>query len=375
MCGLAGAIVVAPELNMDDFIRDAFVVNSIRGMDSSGIGMIYTDSDTVDVHKLPINGSFFITDAYASSLISSAGKAATISICHTRHATSGNVNINNAHPFECYSQDESQLVLGAHNGTLQNWKHKKGANKFSVDSEWALQHLLQEKADAFEDFFGAFCFVWWDSTNPGQLNMARNKERPMHIAMLKSGGMAYASEAGMLHWLLERNRVATVSPIMSLDEDMLYQFPVNEPANFSKQHLPTPAVSHYATRVYKSTVDRVKELFDNSTALVPVPSGPIPKSPLVSSAQYDKAKELGVLGTRAYFSPRCMWHGVVEGTVYLQDTSMEAEVKQASHITFSYTDTWHCTIIGVKDDGAEVTIIMGPPAASDISKFSQTGTD
>jgi asparagine synthetase B (glutamine-hydrolysing) len=379
MCGLAGAIVVKAEANIDDFIRSSFVANSLRGMDSSGIGLIYTESDTIDSHKLPLNGSYFITDSYASSLIGGTGKANTISICHTRHATTGGINKNTAHPFECYTKDEDRVILGAHNGTLNSWKHRKGATKFVVDSEWALNHILAEGADAFEDFYGAYCFVWWDSKTPGQLNMARNKERPMHVVMLKSGGMAYASEAGMLYWLLERHNVAMDGPIMELDVDTLYQFPVDNPANFSKSHLPAATTYTYPSNTYKNTVDRVKELFQAtgavaaSTAMVPVTPirSAIPKSAMVSDAEYNAAKDLNVLGTRVDFSPYNLWHGTVEGTVYMHDNSMAAEVRNAGHISYEYQDMWCCTIIGVSDDGNEVTLILGPPAASDITKNTQ----
>jgi predicted glutamine amidotransferase len=384
MCGIAGCIIPKYERNVDDFIRSAFVAGSLRGMDSSGIGQVYTDKHTFDSHKLPINGSFFVTDKVASKLISESNKSGTVTICHTRHATVGAINRNTAHPFECYGDDD-QFLLGVHNGTLTGWQHKPDASKYSVDSEWALNHILKEKFDAFEDFTGAYCFVWWDADNKENLNIARNKERPMHVVMLKSGGMAYASEAGMLYWLLERHDVEMDGPVLELEADYWYRFPTDNPANFSKTKLPdvakhAPIQNRYTGSYhYETVVDKVKALFTKGVVTPPQAPLPLPagvgagrpvKSKLVSDDEFKAADDLNLLGDRVMFTPWNEWSGQFEGEAEMGGSSVTAVVRGSELTTFRFDEVWTCTVIGVDDDGRDLTLILGPPLMKDIQKIA-----
>lgn len=374
MCGLAGCIIKNYERNADDFIRDSFVAGSLRGMDSSGIAQIDVNKRLYDVHKLPLNGSYFITDRVAGGMIGDANKAGMVTITHTRHATVGGINKNTAHPFECRLDDDGVLV-GAHNGTLTNWKTKPGAKDYDVDSEWALNHILKEKYDAFEDFTGAYCFVWWDADTKDFLNIARNKERPMHVVMLESGGMAYASEAGMLYWLLERRDVKMKGPIMELEAGYWYKFPVDNPAEYTRVKLPDVApavVSHYTSypsNYGKNIVQKVKELFDkvSTTPAAGGVSEVVPKSPLVSLEEYETAVTMGYLGAVVEFSPWSEYAGTFEGSAELEGAEITATVKGAESKSFSYNEIWKCRVIGVDDDGRDFGLILGPPISKHTS--------
>lgn len=399
MCGLHGILTVKAESNADDFLASAFVAGSLRGKDSSGIATIALGSGDYEIQKLPVNGTFFCEDRVAMRLMREAGYAKGLAICHTRHATIGGVSMDTAHPFECYD-DEGRVLIGAHNGTLTNWKTKKGASQYEVDSEWALNHILAEKLDAFEDFTGAYCFTWWDTDNEELFNIARNKERPMFVVMLKSGGMAYASEAGMLYWLLERHNVEMDGPITELLPGYLYQFPIENPKEFKKVSLPAPKYTTYDyhgtgsrgsttthTRQYKSEVEKVQELLDkvasaassqpdkdnvsttnNVVPLLPRPRT-VPKSPSVTDDEHEAAQALGILGDKAVFIPMTNYGMTVDGLADVIGTENEAEVRGWNGGEIPDDDVqWHCTVIGAMDDGTNIKMILSTPTMRERAK-------
>lgn len=378
MCGLHGIVTSKREINGDDFISSAFTANMLRGVDSSGIATIDTSTNVYDYHKLPVAGLYFAEDKVAKPIIRAASNANTITMCHVRAATVGSININNAHPFTI--EEEDRTVIGMHNGTLTGWKSHKNAKDFDVDSEWAINHIADKGYEAFEDFRGAFCFVWWDSDTPGILNIARNSERPMYVAMLKSGGMAYASEAGMLHWLLERHKVEVDGPILKLDEDHWYKFDVSDPADFTKVKLPktvytTTSYGSYYSSNYSSgsysIMSRVNDFLkrvssgkkeeketSNVTSLVPA------RHHLVSQEEYDAAKSSNLLGAAAKFEPISEWDDGIDGIATVEGAEVMAFVRGFS-AAFKSDEEWTCRVIGVQDDGTDINLVLSPPSLMD----------
>lgn len=364
MCGIHGLLAVKFTKSADKFISDGFVAGSLRGRDASGIAQVQLKKNTYDVQKLPICGPFFITEKRAANIIWRADSADTLSICHTRHATAGGISTATSHPFVCEGED--RVMLGVHNGTLTGWNSRADAKGYDVDSEWALNHIMKEGYDAFEDFNGSFCFAWWDSDTPKVLNIARNSERPMHIIMLKEGGMAFASEAGMLHWLLERNEVATEGSVLELAENHWYKFPVDDPRSFTKTTLPAPKTSgwyplpNHGPR--ETMMDRVKKLFvttpESNVSVLPINKT---KSPKVSQVEYEAADKMGLLGLKVEFQPWNQWEDGVEGMAMAKDADMFATSVCDFDTVIDYTELWSCFVIGVDDDGKEVSLILGPP--------------
>lgn len=206
MCGIHGSInsKTAYSLPICNFIRQAFVANSLRGMDSSGVFQIGTTSKAVYLHKDAVNGSEFITQAKTESILRDADTS-LFTVCHVRAKTQGAVNADNAHPFVGWNGNER--ILGVHNGSLNNWKSDKDAANYEVDSAWAIQKIAEDGHAAFSKFQGAYCIVWWDEEDPRKINFCRNDQRPMHFLFSKDGKhMLFASEAGMLAWLAERSK-------------------------------------------------------------------------------------------------------------------------------------------------------------------------
>lgn len=371
MCGIHGFIngSTKAEVNSDDYVKQGFIAGSLRGMDSSGIAVMKV-SGQYNYAKLPLAGMYLPQDRLAGNLISSARNKSTASVCHVRAATSGAINYANAHPF-CLEDEENGTIVGVHNGTLTSWKHLEYGKDFDVDSEWAMNHILLKGMKAFEEFTGAFCFVWWTDENPGVLNFARNKDRPMHVAFLEDGNMAYASEAGMLHWLCDRNNIKIVGPIQELEEDKHYAFDIDDPTKFDKKDLPKKPATHYPTTTYssgntntwKSDVAKVKELLANL-------SNPAPASgtSLISANERDDAVTLGLIGQTSEFLP----YGMDDATGDLYGTFeafgfgvVDAIMRGADDVPWESLAVMRVHVMGVLEEkDRDITVLVSKPHTS-----------
>ncbi len=227
------------------FIEDSFVASGVRGLDSSGVFQVDRKLELY-LHKLAVAGHVFIGDRTTRGFITDASDS-LFTVGHVRAATEGRVRVSNAHPFCTYSKEGKRFV-GVHNGTLTRWRsHVKGANPYDVDSEWAINELCAEGADAFEKFEGSYSLVWWDERSPTVLNFARNKERPMYFLRTKDKKtILFASESGMLSWLALRNNLDVEDVVYTTDVDKLYTIDVNnaELVWEDKGFLPVKKVAH-----------------------------------------------------------------------------------------------------------------------------------
>lgn len=372
MCGQFGFINVGTKNNYaDDFIRDSFTTSMLRGVDSSGIASIDTLEGEHIIHKLPVAGNFFVTDRVTGNLIRATGDIHQLTMCHVRAATVGAIKLSNAHPF-ILEDNEDNVVIGTHNGTLTGWTTDPNARYFTTDSEWAISYILEEKADAFERFRGSFSFVWWDSREK-VLNMARNCERPMAVAFLKSGAMAYASEAGMLYWLLERNKQELDGPIMFPDEDKLYKFPLGEPKNFTTTHLPKPSVTaHSSTNYYGSNynrsyvytnVEKVQAIIDRiAKEAANTAADPVEKVELVTEQEALNSYEFGWNDCDVEFTPvdTRSSDGATIGIAECFGAEFTAEIR-GDVSKFSFSTTWKCKVLGIKETPQDQIMVLSLP--------------
>lgn len=240
MCGIHGIInrTSFAKKELSDWIEQAFIVNSLRGMDSTGVFQIDKHGGSAS-YKNNVSGPTFVQLKHAKKFFTDAAST-PVTVGHVRHATVGGNNMDNAHPFIGEREDGS-YVVGVHNGTLTNWRSNKNCTGYDVDSEWAINQIALEGVDAFEKFQGAYCFVWFDSKHKDKLFMVRNDERPMHLLYNKNKDLLmFGSEAGMLAWLAERNKIETHDMIYSLEPHKLYTFDYSKPATitWAKTHAP-----------------------------------------------------------------------------------------------------------------------------------------
>lgn len=378
MCGQFGIVTNTSHVHTaDDFLADAFTASMLRGVDSSGIANIDIKKNQYDLHKLPVNGLFFTGDTIAKRLMKYGTSPQQISMCHVRAATTGSVSVSNAHPFA--AEREEEVLVGTHNGTLTGWANKPGARAYDVDSEWALNHITDKGLEAFKDFNGAFSFVWWRGSDKETLHMARNKERTMCVAFLRNGGMAYASEAGMLYWLLERNNLFMDGPILFLDEDKYYKFSVKSPKEFTTEELPKPAVTvftsatygRYGTNTsttYKTTVDKVKDLLAKASKEeeTPVPladeEGEERVFPQAYESEIKLAREYGWFDIEGEFTPMQVdGAGNTRGIVEVCGTEFDAVVRGDWRGIYGMDDVWKCIVLGAQDEHDVITLILSKP--------------
>lgn len=119
MCGIAGI------LRLSDKASDKFVTKLSkklllnlreRGVHATGIALINTENQDVEILKRPVQSSFFVNfDSYKNLDFTNKN----LVLLHCRQATFGNPqNNNNNHPFKSINS-EATLV---HNGTIKEWK-------------------------------------------------------------------------------------------------------------------------------------------------------------------------------------------------------------------------------------------------------------
>jgi hypothetical protein len=341
--------------------------------------------------KLPVPGYMFRSDKYAHQLMLQGNGINTMSICHTRSATTGGGGMQNAHPFLMSDTVTGRSMIGVHNGTLTSWHNKPGAKGFTVDSEWALNHIFLNGMSAFEDFIGAYCFVWWDSDDADKLNIALNAERPMYVAFLKDGAMAYASEPGMLYWLLERYDFKIVGKIRQLAARNLYQFEVGSLTEYTKVELPSPKYSSssgqgtqgqgtgsswgHARRGQVQTHQSLISRFDAflQTVGITIEEGKEKKEEgtkqqtakaSVRAEEIVAAKDLRLMNAQGVFEPTML--DTATGNVYghfIEESYgvLDGVIRGAQGLLFKKDTRWNVTCIGVKDDKNELTAVCSMP--------------
>ena len=123
-------------------------------------------------------------------------------IGHHRHATSGSVDKESAHPFDLDN------IVGCHNGTLLDYSiaDLPSYSKDLIDSQVILKEIDTGKTleEIIEYVKGAWALVWWNKSEQ-TLNMCRNDERGLHVAMtVDNRTLFWASESWMLDVALRR---------------------------------------------------------------------------------------------------------------------------------------------------------------------------
>lgn len=242
MCGIIGVAnaVTRADAQQVNLLTQGLVVSQLRGTDSTGMFQIGTAPRDVYVYKDAVTSTEFVEDHTAVTMLRDVDTC-PISVAHVRARTQGDVNKANAHPFTVLNNDQER-VIGVHNGSLVNWKTKKDASNYQVDSNWALHHIATNGVEAFEDIQGPFAFVWWDESTRDKLYIARNSQRPLHIIFNKEGTrMAFASEARMLAWVAERSGFVGDGKIREIPVGKLWKFDMSgSKITWESEELPAP---------------------------------------------------------------------------------------------------------------------------------------
>ncbi len=237
MCGHVGVINLSTRTRTDlsTFIKEAVVVGTLRGNDSIGIGQICADRTTVDVHKTMASPTKLLASMPGAAITDQANTA-FVTMVHHRAATIGAVTKAAAQPFHyLYGPfDARKNVLVAHNGTLTNHDLGIGSGSFVSDSDWLAYQIaaadidettgLLDIAKSLSAVEGSYSVV---VATESQAYFANNGKRPMIVAVsVDRECLFYASEAGMLDWLLKRNNISTSGVIIELAPYKLYTVPL-----------------------------------------------------------------------------------------------------------------------------------------------------
>lgn len=209
MCGIVG-VVLKTKFGLTKPIEDTFnqmlFADTLRGDDSTGIISVERDT-TFHITKEACPAYWFLPMYHASQVSKDMWSRGKAMIGHNRKKTIGAVSDETAHPFVV--NDDFAMV---HNGTLYN--HKSLADT-TVDSE-ALAIVLAEafKEEDYKEKLeetlgrvnGAYAVAMYDQRH-NRVRLLRNRERP--LALIETSTAYYfASEAGMLAWVLSRNNIS-----------------------------------------------------------------------------------------------------------------------------------------------------------------------
>ena len=160
MCGIAGFISNNPKYNKKDIVRNMLKILSHRGPDGEGI--VEVDEIALGMNRLAIID-----------------------------------NIPHQMPF---SKDNFYI---AYNGEIFNYDAIKGDYKTNSDIERVLNHYIQKKEKALNDFNGMFAFSIYDKNNK-ELFLARDRvgKSPLYYAKGKDY-FIFASEIKALLTFIE----------------------------------------------------------------------------------------------------------------------------------------------------------------------------
>ena len=246
MCGLV-LLSDGSSFGMYEQERSVFwgmmLLNSLRGLHSTGIaGGMKDDLEKIDIFKV-MGDPFNLMKQKDGNLFWSRlqGKYC-FAIGHGRYATTGKINIKNAHPFR-----NGDIVL-AHNGTLRNMyqirqeaeKITNNAKFMNVDSELlTVLFSVNEPKEVFKIIEGAYAIVYYN-TSTKKIYFVRNCERPLHILKdTKKRIILLASEQATLEWA--RVKYHLMDDIKMLSPNVLY---THEPKtmNIEEEEIPTQSI-------------------------------------------------------------------------------------------------------------------------------------
>ena len=237
MCGIYGYIG-KPTRRTRKVIRLLGLYNQSRGTDSSGVAI--AKPDDFNLIKQVGNSYRLFNNTEVLREISNESPYLNI-IGHTRRATTGAINWNNAHPY-IYGD-----IIYAHNGIINNfWSlEKELEQEYAVDSQviGELLDTLGERKTFEKKLDGWYAIPYLNLATPYELRLIRH-DAPISVAITHNRqGMYYSSESRHLMKALRRAKIK--APLNILGEDILYSFRYAGELSWTRQRYEIPKTKYY----------------------------------------------------------------------------------------------------------------------------------
>lgn len=255
MCGIFGAVALDGTLSyaQSNFLKAATITGQLRGEDGTGWITQAPNSD-IRVFKRALCGNDFLLSLQGQQAAGLAIRSRLV-IGHNRKTTSGRDVDMDCHPYE-YDN-----VVGVHNGGIPYGALNRldGTKNTIADVDSAkLYAALNEVEDPIDVLkkihLGSYALAWVDKRTD-ELLIARNKDRPMW-ASSGDEGLYFASEPGMLFWLMSRYGLdAKDSSIYEIQPEHLYRVSLDDPTSVRRTAYEAKAPAHtksHTTRHYPS---------------------------------------------------------------------------------------------------------------------------
>lgn len=253
MCGIVGHISKSNSKGITWKAEKAFnsllFVDTVRGDDATGIFLVEEDGAT-KMMKESFPAPWVLGQKEHVAVMKSAFDKGRFIVGHNRKATIGKINDETSHPFII----DNELLL-VHNGTLNSYKH---LFKDALSDSHAIAHVIHEgiqNKDKWNDMFwrfnGAYALVFYDRRTE-TFHIIRNSQRPLHLVETDADGWFFASEQGMLEWVLGREgiKIKSSTPVeintlysIGLDSDTFEKIPITTPSFQQPTHTNTPATT------------------------------------------------------------------------------------------------------------------------------------
>lgn len=242
MCGLVGVIGDIWDADKRAF-EYMLKLDTVRGHHSTGIARVYeNDRNKFDLIK-EVGTPWDLLNSkgkeYYNGSNSGTPAGAFIALMgHNRWATVGNINADNAHPFN------SGNIIGAHNGTLPQHHRSKleDFQHYETDSEAIMFNFDKNGVkDTISKIDGAWALTWYNIAE-GTFNVLRNKERPLYYAWKDNGRtLFYASEPEFIYMAADRFNIKLKKvdgdEVFSFKENQWYKYKIEKVMNFSAANL------------------------------------------------------------------------------------------------------------------------------------------
>ena len=327
MCGIwgsvqgarrySGSLATVKNTDFAKFAYSAAIAGTLRGADSTGIALVGRDGGDAIICKAPVPGGVFVTLKDAMEAISLAAESNVV-IGHNRAATLGTIDEDTAHPFQ-----HGDITM-VHNGTVHDYRKDLGdliTAYAPVNDSDAIAYALNVAGwkEVLPRLTGAYALAWWDKSED-KFFLARNSERPMHIAFADyANEMYYASEEGMLRWLCEREKnINRNTDVFNIAPGFVYGFEVGEgrlERTFTKEEFTiakksTPWTGHFRGWGHGSPISTTRNSGAASTTTKPRNSS---CERLLDEIGVKRGEVLGFLPETIKFNKEHSKHGQVVG--------------------------------------------------------------